>query len=117
MSDLAKATGLPASRTTRLADDLQSRGFVTNAASSSDARQRGQAYPRSMTKLKSAWTVHLASVRNRFFDHIDATAITQVADALSAVAGRLEDGSPAGTRWDREAVPAPGHSTPAQRHA
>ena len=34
-----------------------------------------------MAKLKSAWTVHLASVRNRFFDHIDAAAITQVADA------------------------------------
>jgi hypothetical protein len=57
-----------------------------------------------MAKLKSAWTVHLASVRNRFFDHIDATAITQVADALSAVAGRLEDGSSAGTQWDQEAV-------------
>ena len=40
-----------------------------------------------MAKLKSAWTMHLASVRNRFFDHLDATAITQVADALSAVAG------------------------------
>jgi hypothetical protein len=37
-----------------------------------------------MAKLKSAWTAHLASVRNRFFDHIDAAAITPVADALSA---------------------------------
>ena len=64
-----------------------------------------------MAKLKSAWTVHLASVRNRFCDHIDATAITHVADALSAVAGHLEDGSSAGTEWDREAVPAPGPST------
>jgi hypothetical protein len=59
----------------------------------------------------------LASVRNRFFDQIDATAITPVADALSAVAARLEDGSSTGTGWDREAVPAPGHSTPARRHA
>ena len=38
MSDLANATGLSASRTTRLVDDLQSRGLVTKVASSSDAR-------------------------------------------------------------------------------
>src|SRR6266481_1414917 len=38
MSDLANATGLSASRTTRLVDSLQSRGFVTKVASSSDAR-------------------------------------------------------------------------------
>jgi DNA-binding MarR family transcriptional regulator len=38
MSDLAEATGLPASRTTGLVDDLQARGFVTKVASSSHAR-------------------------------------------------------------------------------
>lgn len=102
MSDLASATGLSASRTTRLVDDLQSRGFVTKVASSSDARGNvARLTPRGMAKLKSAWTVHLASVRNRFFDHIDATAIGQVADALSAVAANLEDGSSAGTVKDR----------------
>jgi hypothetical protein len=62
-------------------------------------------YPRGTAKLKSDWTVYLASVRNRFFDHIDAAAITHVAEGLSALAGRLEDGSSAGTEWDREAVP------------
>jgi DNA-binding MarR family transcriptional regulator len=118
VSDLAKATGLSASRTTRLVDDLHSRGFVTNVASSSDARGNVAGLtPPGHGQAEVRWTVHLASVRKRFFDHIDATAITQAADALSAVAGRLEDGSLAGTGWDREAVPAPGHSTPAQRHA
>jgi DNA-binding MarR family transcriptional regulator len=97
MSDLASATGLSASRTTRLVDDLQSRGFVTKVASSSDARGNvARLTPRGMAKLKSAWTVHLASVRNLFFDHLDATAIGQVADALSAVAAHLEDGSSQG---------------------
>jgi DNA-binding IclR family transcriptional regulator len=38
MSDLAKATGLPASRTARLADDLQPLGFVTKVAGSPGAR-------------------------------------------------------------------------------
>jgi DNA-binding MarR family transcriptional regulator len=102
MSDLANAAGLSASRTTRLVDDLQSRGFVTKVASSSDARGNvARLTPRGMAKLKSAWTVHLASARSRFFDHIDATAIRQVADALSDVAVHLEDGSPAGTGKDR----------------
>lgn len=106
MSDLAAATGLSASRTTRLVDDLQSRGFVTKVASSSDARGNvARLTPRGMAKLKSAWPVHLASVRNGFFDHIDATAIRQVADALSAVADRLEDGSSAGT--GKGSVPDP----------
>ena len=102
MSDLANAAGLSASRTTRLVDDLQSRGFVTKVASSSDARGNvARLTPRGMAKLKSAWTVHLASARSRVFDHIDATAIRQVADALSDVAVHLEDGSPAGTGKDR----------------
>ena len=38
MSDLAGATGLSASRMTRLVDDLQSRSLVTKMASSTDAR-------------------------------------------------------------------------------
>jgi DNA-binding MarR family transcriptional regulator len=97
MTDLANATGLSASRKTRLVDDLQSRGFVTKVASSSDARGNvARLTPQGMAKLKSAWTVHLASVRNRYLDHIEATAIRQVADALSAVAVHLEDGSSGG---------------------
>src|SRR5260221_239005 len=102
MTDLANTTGVSASRTTRLVDDLASRGLVTKVASSSDARGNvARLTPRGMAKLKSAWPVHLASARSRFFDHIDATAIRQVADALSDVAVHLEDGSPAGTGKDR----------------
>ncbi len=94
MNDLASATGLSASRTTRLVDDLQSRGFVTKVASSSDGRGNvARLTPRGMAKLKSAWTVHLASVRTRFLDHIESSAVSQVADALCAVAVHLEDGS------------------------
>jgi len=94
MTDLANAAWLSASRTTRLVDDLQSRGWVTKVASTSDARGNvARLTPRGMAKLKAAWTVHLASVRTRFFDHIDHAAVRQVADALSAVAAHLEDGS------------------------
>jgi DNA-binding MarR family transcriptional regulator len=92
MTDLANATGLSASRMTRLVDDLQSRGWVTKVASSSDARGNvARLTPRGMAKLKSAWPVHLASVRSRFLDHLEDSSVSHLADGLSAVAVYLED--------------------------
>jgi DNA-binding MarR family transcriptional regulator len=92
MAELASATDLSASRMTRLVDGLQSRGLVTKTASSSDARGNvARLTPRGMAKLKSAWPVHLASVRRRFFDSIDAAAVEGVARALAGVADHLED--------------------------
>jgi DNA-binding MarR family transcriptional regulator len=94
MADLANATDLSASRMTRLVDDLQSRGLVTKTASSSDARGNvAKLTPRGMAKLKSAWPVHLASVRRRFLDCIDAAEVEGVAKALAEVADHLEDTS------------------------
>jgi DNA-binding MarR family transcriptional regulator len=94
MADLANATDLSASRMTRLVDDLAARGFVTKTASASDARGNvAKLTPRGMAKLKSAWPVHLTSVRHRFFDAIDATAVDAVAKALAEVAVHLEDAS------------------------
>jgi DNA-binding MarR family transcriptional regulator len=94
MADLANATDLSASRMTRLVDDLQSRGLVTKTASSSDARGNvARLTPRGRAKLKSAWPVHLASVRRRFFDCINAEAADGVARALAGVAAHLEDTS------------------------
>jgi DNA-binding MarR family transcriptional regulator len=94
MADLANATDLSASRMTRLVDDLQSRGLVTKTASSSDARGNvARLTPRGMAKLKAAWPVHLASVRRRFFDGIDAVAVEGVAKALAEVAIQADDTS------------------------
>ena len=94
MADLASATDLSASRMTRLVDDLQSRGLVTKTASASDARVNvAKLTPQGMAKLKSAWPVHLASVRRCFFDSIDATVLGDVARALAEVAVHLEDTS------------------------
>ncbi len=50
--------------------------------------------PRGMAKPKSAWTVHLASLRNRFFDHIDATAtsgLRWLVHLLPHLRGRVAD--------------------------
>ncbi len=92
MTDLAAATDLSASRMTRLVDDLQSRGLVTKTASSSDARGNvARLTPLGMSKLRSAWPIHLASVRRRFLDHIDPAALAVVARALTDAAARMED--------------------------
>jgi DNA-binding MarR family transcriptional regulator len=92
MADLAEATGLSASRTTRLVDDLQSRGLVTKRGSAADGRSTIAKLTRSgMAKLKSAWPAHLASVRKRVFDHIEGSAVHRTAHVLSAVAAQLED--------------------------
>lgn len=97
MAELANATGLSASRMTRLVDDLQSRGFVVKRASSADGRGNiAKLSPAGFAKLKSAWPAHLASVRRRVFDHIDAAAVARAAEALSGVAAQLGD-APAST--------------------
>src|ERR1700722_6836451 len=92
MNDLASACALSASRMTRLVDDLQSRSLVTKVASSTDARGNvAKLTPRGMAKLRTAWPVHLGSVRSLFFDHLDADSIKLAASSLSEVADRLED--------------------------
>jgi DNA-binding MarR family transcriptional regulator len=99
MNDLATATGLSASRTTRLVDDLQLRGLVTKTASSTDARGNvAKLTPKGMAKLRAAWPVHLESVQVRFFDHMDATSVEIVAQALSEVADELDQETPSVSR-------------------
>jgi DNA-binding MarR family transcriptional regulator len=92
MSDLASATALSASRMTRIVDGLQSQGLVTKTVSANDARENvARLTARGLGKLKSAWQVHLASVRSRVFDHVEPSAVKRVANALSVVAAQLDE--------------------------
>jgi DNA-binding MarR family transcriptional regulator len=94
MTDLAGATGLSASRTTRLVHDLQANRLVTKVENSADARSIcARVTSNGMTKLRSARQVRLESLRSRFFNHIDSFAVEQLADALSNVARQLENSS------------------------
>jgi DNA-binding MarR family transcriptional regulator len=94
MADLASVTDLSASRMSRLVETLQARGLVSKTASISDARGNvARLTPRGMAKLKSAWPIHLASVRRRFFDFIDPAAVEEVAKALAKISIHLEDTS------------------------
>ena len=92
MAELANATGLSASRVTRLVGDLQSRGFVSKRACAADGRGNvAKLAPQGFAKLKSAWPAHLASVRRRVFDYIDDAAVKGAGLALSGVAAPLGD--------------------------
>ena len=92
MADLATATGLSASRTTRLVDALESRGLVTRRASSSDGRSNlAELTALGLAKLRSAWPAHVASARSRVLDHIPPGTLAKTAQALRAVAAQLED--------------------------
>ena len=92
MADLANVAGLSASRMTRLVDDLQSRNLVTKRPSATDGRGYvAKLTPQGLTKLRSAWPAHLASVRRRMFDHIDTPAIKRTAQVLSQVAAQMDD--------------------------
>lgn len=93
MADLASATALSASRMTRLVEDLRGRGLVTKRASPDDGRGTiTKLTPAGMSKLRAAWPTHLASVRQRVFDHVDPATVNNAAQALSEVAAQLEGG-------------------------
>ncbi len=92
MADLADSTGYSASRTTRLVDELQARGLVTKRASTEDGRGNvARLTPQGMAKLKAAWPAHVASVRKRFFDHLDGAMLEDASRALVLVAAKLDD--------------------------
>jgi DNA-binding MarR family transcriptional regulator len=92
MSELANAAALSASRMTRLVDGLESRGLVARRTSSEDGRGfTAKLTPDGMSKVRLAWPAHLASVRERVMDHIDAATVAKAAEALSSVASTLGD--------------------------
>jgi DNA-binding MarR family transcriptional regulator len=87
MADLANASGLSASRMTRLVDDLVARGFIIKRTSSVDGRGNiAKLTPKGMAKLKSAWPAHLATVRERVFAQLDPAAVANAAAVLDVLA-------------------------------
>ena len=105
MTDLSRANGLSASRTTRLVDDLQRRGLVKKVSSPADARSTcARLTSPGMTRLKSARQTDLESARTRILDHVDPSAVEKLAETLSTVAYQLDRRS--GRRIPGESRPA-----------
>ena len=64
---------------------------MTKRGSADDGRGNiAKLTPAGLKKLKSAWPAHLASVRERVFDHVDPGTVKKAAQALSEVAAQLE---------------------------
>jgi DNA-binding MarR family transcriptional regulator len=89
MSDLANSTALSPSRITRLVDELQSRGLVTKRASAEDGRGNVASLTTAgLSKLETAWAIHVSSVRALIFDHVDPTTTEDAARAMAEIAAQ-----------------------------
>jgi DNA-binding MarR family transcriptional regulator len=88
--ELAGVMGLSASRVSRLADQLASRGLAHKTRSPDD----GRGYivvitDEGLHRLQRAYPAHLASARRRVFDRLMPADVPQIAQALSLLAGQF----------------------------
>ena len=86
MSDLATACDMSMSGMTRLADKLESHGFLKRERSPSDARGLiAVLTDAGLARLREAWPTHLESVRRRIFDHLTGLDLCALAAALNGM--------------------------------
>src|ERR1700744_21880 len=99
LSALAEAVALSLSRVSRLVDEMQAQGVVTKAGGTGDTRGRiARLPPAGLDRLREAYPVHLASVRQRVIDHVAPELLRPASRALAAVAASMR--CPAGNRPD-----------------
>ena len=92
MAELAAAVGLSPSRITRLVDDLRLRGLVTKFRSGTDGRGNVACLTdKGFARLEAAYPEHLASVRNRVFDHLSPALVKRLGPEFARVAEVLDD--------------------------
>lgn len=86
MCDLAAALQLSPSGLTRRLDGLVRAGWVERRGSEADRRvMLAVLTPAGREKLAEAAPVHLASVRGRMIDRLDATELTAIASAFAKI--------------------------------
>lgn len=91
MVDLADALQLSPSGLTRRLDGLVKSGHVTRRASTQDGRvMMGVLTDDGRALLDAAAPDHVASVRRRIFDHLDADQVDALASIFAAIAAGLE---------------------------
>ena len=87
MNELAAACDMSLSGMTRLADKLQSLGFLDRVRCERDARGfEAVLTDAGLARLQQAWLSHLASVRRHVFDHLGGIDLGKLATALDAMA-------------------------------
>lgn len=88
MSELAAACDMSLSGMTRLADKLESLGYLKRVRCERDARGSNAVLTDAgLARLRQAWPNHLASVRRHIFDHLDERDVGRLARALEAMTG------------------------------
>jgi DNA-binding MarR family transcriptional regulator len=90
LSALAGAVALSLSRVSRLVDEMQAQGLVTKERDTVDTRGSiARLTPAGLDRLREAYPVHLASVRQRVIDHVAPELVLPVARALAALAASM----------------------------
>jgi DNA-binding MarR family transcriptional regulator len=92
MGELAEATALSRSRTSRVVDDLVRRSLVTRRKFEQDGRSSLAAVtPEGMAVLAAAYPGHLARVRSLVLDHITKSEMRTMTPALTRVLVALRE--------------------------
>jgi DNA-binding MarR family transcriptional regulator len=92
MCDLASALQLSPSGLTRRLDGLVSAGFVAREGSPADRRvMLAVLTPAGSEALGAAAPIHVASVRRRIFDHLDASEVAAMARIFGAIGTAVDD--------------------------
>ena len=90
MSELAMATDMSLSGMTRAVQRLESEGLVRRERSADDKRGwHAVLTDAGLARLQECWPVHLASVREHFFDHVtpdERPVITRALQRITAAA-------------------------------
>jgi DNA-binding MarR family transcriptional regulator len=92
MGELAEATALSRSRTSRVVDDLIRRSLVTRRKCEQDGRSALAALtPEGQGVLAAAYPGHLARVRSLVLDHVTKSEMRTMTQALSRILIALRD--------------------------
>jgi DNA-binding MarR family transcriptional regulator len=90
LSALAGAVALSLSRVSRLVEEMQAQGLVTKERDAVDTRGSiARLTPAGLDRLREAYPVHLASVRQRVIDHVAPELVRPTAAALAALAASM----------------------------
>ncbi|MEU0689028.1 MULTISPECIES: MarR family winged helix-turn-helix transcriptional regulator [Streptomyces] len=98
MNELARRTGVSASRLSHLADRLEQRGWIERAEDPGDRRALlARLTPAGRVALEEAAPWHADCARTRLLDHLSADQLRRLREISDQLSGRLTLPEPRGT--------------------
>jgi DNA-binding MarR family transcriptional regulator len=92
VSELADLSDLSDSRITRIVEDLARGGFVVKSRNQHDGRGIDvRITDAGLNRLRDAYPIHLASVRNRIMNQVDPKDLSRFGDVLAAIVGGIHE--------------------------